>query len=415
MDQDEPPSASAPASFLSRPVSNTLKGVLKQRRSPPSPSTLVDPPQPSASGDTTPADGTPSAPRSSAKRVRVVEPSVEALDELRAQWASMAGQSKGAGGIGGFRRTRDFYSKSQGGSAVIKRSPTARGVPLTPGESDPEDRESGSDSESDETCPPTAGDTPTPIGRPQLDKLSPTPPARASSLSSPTRAGRARDSSLPRTASGSPAAGPAATLGSGPRSSSPAFIASRPGTRRRTSNSSAQGERSASPSSPLDSAAQPKWLKKGKKGKAGKGGAEVVVEVPATAEEDAEAAAPVDAPELEFPSVGDKAILDAVALLPKKKEGEASPASHPLVTATPPSVPKPMTPVATSTRVTRSNPTPSPPSALAGVPTSSPSPVLPRRSSSIRQVSAAADRPVAGMLGRGASFEESEAPRALVA
>ncbi|GAA5992795.1 hypothetical protein JCM11641_001042 [Rhodosporidiobolus odoratus] len=67
------------------------------------------------------ADTGSSLPSSMRKSVRVVEPSLHELQALRALWSSpeMQGET-GAGGIGGYRRTRDFYSRSQGGKAIIK-------------------------------------------------------------------------------------------------------------------------------------------------------------------------------------------------------------------------------------------------------------------------------------------------------
>ncbi|GAA5857359.1 hypothetical protein JCM8547_002240 [Rhodosporidiobolus lusitaniae] len=68
----------------------------------------------------------PSPPPRSSKTVRVIEPSLVELEALRELWASPEMQAQGGqGGIGGYRRTRDFYSKSQGGKAVIKRAGAA--------------------------------------------------------------------------------------------------------------------------------------------------------------------------------------------------------------------------------------------------------------------------------------------------
>ncbi|GAA5831108.1 hypothetical protein JCM11251_005147 [Rhodosporidiobolus azoricus] len=81
---------------------------------PPSPS-----PAPSSASTPTvlPRTASPARP----KRVRIAEPVKDELEALREMWASPELQGDGGnGGIGGYRRTRYFYSKSQGGKAVIK-------------------------------------------------------------------------------------------------------------------------------------------------------------------------------------------------------------------------------------------------------------------------------------------------------
>ncbi|POY70731.1 hypothetical protein BMF94_6141 [Rhodotorula taiwanensis] len=57
-----------------------------------------------------------------ARRVRIVEPELAELEHLREVWSAPEMQAMtGSAGIGGYRRTRDFYSRSQGGPAVVKR------------------------------------------------------------------------------------------------------------------------------------------------------------------------------------------------------------------------------------------------------------------------------------------------------
>ncbi|GAA5884958.1 hypothetical protein JCM6882_007170 [Rhodosporidiobolus microsporus] len=83
---------------------------------------VVASPSPSPSPSASSAPSLPSRTASPApKRVRIAEPSLDELQGLRELWASPEMLAEGGnGGIGGYRRTRDFYSKSQGGKAVIK-------------------------------------------------------------------------------------------------------------------------------------------------------------------------------------------------------------------------------------------------------------------------------------------------------
>ncbi|GAA6000566.1 hypothetical protein JCM10207_004553 [Rhodosporidiobolus poonsookiae] len=72
----------------------------------------------------------PTPARKPSKQVRVVEPNLSEIEALRVLWSSPEMQGEyGAGGIGGYRRTRDFYSRSQGGKALIKRPGAAAPAP----------------------------------------------------------------------------------------------------------------------------------------------------------------------------------------------------------------------------------------------------------------------------------------------
>lgn len=71
-----------------------------------------------------------------ARRVRIVEPELAELELLREVWSAPEMQAMtGSTGIGGYRRTRDFYSRSQAGPAVVKRpggaTPTTEGAAAT--------------------------------------------------------------------------------------------------------------------------------------------------------------------------------------------------------------------------------------------------------------------------------------------
>ncbi|GAA5865860.1 hypothetical protein JCM3774_003120 [Rhodotorula dairenensis] len=198
--------------------------------------------------------------RSPPKRVRIVEPELEELELLRQLWSSPEMQAMtGSTGIGGFRRTRDFYSKSQGGSAVVKR-PTAHAVSnAEAGSLIPATKE-----DDDEGVPVVAG--PTPAVKPLLrlrdpGNLAAPKSARQSSLS-PVPTNRRHRTLSPT----SPAAG-------GARAGSPAFIVgsqssaakASPNRRRALSPAtvSATGTRTASPG-PGGLAADvagPRWIR----------------------------------------------------------------------------------------------------------------------------------------------------------
>ncbi|GJN88006.1 hypothetical protein Rhopal_000961-T1 [Rhodotorula paludigena] len=122
------------------------------------------------------------------KHVRVVEPSRDELETMRAVWASPDMQgADGLGGIGGFRRTRDFYSKSQGGTAVIKRPGTSESSKAAaPGKPIPATR--ADESEEDSSDPPAstrpARRAPRFAASPAIARtasLSPTPSSRSRS------------------------------------------------------------------------------------------------------------------------------------------------------------------------------------------------------------------------------------------
>ncbi|GAA6043062.1 hypothetical protein JCM8097_005143 [Rhodosporidiobolus ruineniae] len=289
---------------MSRPPPSGLKGCLKRaerfeaslRVSPttalveqssasPSPS---HPPSPSPS----PA---PPVPKS-AKRVRLLEPSLAELNLLRLTWSSPDLQGPfGAGGIGGYRRTRDFYSKSQGGRAVIKPAPgvaaagasavvggakaekerkeespartaVGRVIPATKAD---DDLDALTTEEEDSSSPPTGGGrtssparprraprlvlpaqqrgsslSPSPITRRHTRTLSPASPTSPSHKVSPSRRRALSPVLAPVGASGS---------GSGGRAQSPS-----PGHERAPSPSGAGAGSGVGAGA---GAAQPKWVK----------------------------------------------------------------------------------------------------------------------------------------------------------
>ncbi|GAA5998128.1 uncharacterized protein JCM10292_002342 [Rhodotorula paludigena] len=188
------------------------------------------------------------------KHVRVVEPSRDELETMRAVWASPDMQgADGLGGIGGFRRTRDFYSKSQGGTAVIKRPGTSESSKAAaPGKPIPATR--ADESEEDSSDPPAST---RPARRAPRFAASPAI-ARTASLS-PTPSSRSR-----RPTSPSP-------LNPSARSPSPAFIVgarsaagakSSPTRRRALSPTHQPRSQSLSPAPGSDRAsAVPRWVK----------------------------------------------------------------------------------------------------------------------------------------------------------
>ncbi|TKA57079.1 hypothetical protein B0A53_01035 [Rhodotorula sp. CCFEE 5036] len=201
-----------------------------------------------------------------AKRVRIVEPELEELELLRELWSSPEMQAMtGSSGIGGFRRTRDFYSRSQGGSAVVKRpGASAGGAAATVAESG--SLIPATKSDDDEGVPVVAGplssskvksvqrlrDSVQSTASPHLarpNSLSPAPIHRRHRTLSPTSASAA----------------------AGGRSGSPAFIVgsqssaakASPNRRRALSPgvASTSGARSGSPGGAAMDVTGPRWIK----------------------------------------------------------------------------------------------------------------------------------------------------------
>lgn len=216
LDNEPEPVNQPPPNYrlISSPTPTHIRSALRK-------SLQTPPPTPKSQTATETAADSPalSAAASAKRRVRVIEPDVEALEALREYWTGIGTPLTG---IGGYRRTRLFYSKSQGGASAVRRASVRRGVALIPGESD-NDQDS-----SDDTSPPTAIDTPTPIGRPALAKIAvPTPPIRTSSLKSPTRTSKKRASSVSRSASSPTSPEPHVHLSS-PQPASPAAAPIKP-------------------------------------------------------------------------------------------------------------------------------------------------------------------------------------------
>lgn len=137
--KDSQPNGDAAArdkwSYTSKPGPEGLRSCLRKRHAGVDATASFDTSAPHSTDSTRPGTpvnagplrpaGTPPPP---AKRVRIVEPELEELELLRELWSSPEMQAMtGSSGIGGFRRTRDFYSKSQGGSAVVKRPGASAG------------------------------------------------------------------------------------------------------------------------------------------------------------------------------------------------------------------------------------------------------------------------------------------------
>lgn len=369
------------------------------------------------SPEASPAAVTPStgaAGTAGRKQVRVVEPDVEALEALREYWT---GVGTPLTGIGGYRRTRLFYSKSQGGPGSVRRTRVRRGVPLTPGQSDDEDQAAGVEEEedeedsSDDTTPMTAIDTPTPIGRPgSVKPAAPAPPARTSSLSPSKPAAKAtkkRDNPQQRSPASPKADAPLFPL---PSSMSlrtqPAFVASRPGIRRRASSGSpVPVERATLAQAGGAGVGQTKARgKKNAQGGGPTGGGAVTAKV--TYVEDAAAGVGGSSSEFEDATTDEDATKTHIG-----SEGNTDPSSPPSrVTITLPAVVKPATPPPTGTQQDARAAAASTPTGTATESVSPTSSQFPRRTGSI----AAAERPAGMLSGRTDSFGEAS-PRALVA
>ncbi|GAA5829534.1 hypothetical protein JCM5353_001284 [Sporobolomyces roseus] len=129
----------------------TDEKVESSRQSPsPSPSISVSsssshsfysPPLPSPSPPLLPVVPSTPIPARPRKTVSILEPSLVELEALRTMWDSPEMQSSvnggfGLGGIAGYRRTRDYYARGQGGRGVNKtassKTPSPAPPPATP-------------------------------------------------------------------------------------------------------------------------------------------------------------------------------------------------------------------------------------------------------------------------------------------
>ncbi|BGP29468.1 hypothetical protein JCM10296v2_001207 [Rhodotorula toruloides] len=235
--------------FSSKPTPSGLRGCLKRVVVETSVEKVVEVAAIESEGRSSPA------PRS-AKSVRVVEPNLDDIRALRELWASPEMQGPGGlGGIGGYRRTRDFYSKSQGGTAVIKRTTAIAPVVLK--------KVAGPGS----VIPATKEDESETVTEDEDDDAAPTKPRRTSRVSS-LASSTTRTSSL----SPSPATRRQRTLSptssSSTRSGSPAFVVgaaakSSPSRRRALSPTLGASPRtsSLSPGPPSVRPVVPKWVK----------------------------------------------------------------------------------------------------------------------------------------------------------
>lgn len=114
--------------MLSKPIPKGVRSCIKGPASPaPAPAVIEE-----ATSTASTATSEDSASTPTRKSVRVVDPEAEraSLEALREFWSAPASHGQGSGGaqagsngIAGYRRTRDIYTKGQGGTAVIKRAP----------------------------------------------------------------------------------------------------------------------------------------------------------------------------------------------------------------------------------------------------------------------------------------------------
>lgn len=219
-DDDSPLVPAGPFRLVSRPIPESVKPCLRPRHIGIGTASFRD-----RLGEGADDDEAVSRPRSASttgKTVRLVEPESKAtLLALRELWSGEGGKP-GRGGIAGYRRTREIYTKGQGGTAVIKGPPAPIIPPIVVfGDSDPPSPAQpllASTSESDSETDATAPDQPPPK-RPLRSPAHPPhqTPARSSSLTRP----RSRSSSSsPRSAS--------PLSSQRPRSASPALRPSTP-------------------------------------------------------------------------------------------------------------------------------------------------------------------------------------------
>lgn len=162
-----------------------------------------------------------SLPLSLPRHVRIIEPELDELELLREVWSTPEMHAvTGHRGIGGFRRTRDFYSKSQGGSAVVKRpagtaakdaAPVAVPAKTETEKDTPSEQKEGDDQVGNVEPIPSLGARSSPRSLGSLNTLSPASSRQKSP--SPVSANRRPHRTL------SPS-----TSANGARSSSPAFV-----------------------------------------------------------------------------------------------------------------------------------------------------------------------------------------------
>ncbi|GAA5941235.1 hypothetical protein JCM1841_003882 [Sporobolomyces salmonicolor] len=179
-------------------------------------------PSPSPSPSPPPLLTKPAKPKS----VRLLEPSLADLVALRELWSSPAMQGQGgAGGIAGYRRTRDFYVRGQGGRAVVKR-PGA--VVVESKDNGPaggkkvDDKEGTTEEEEEDDETPSRCLSSSSTRRPlRLSALS-APSAAPPSLPAPSST--ARSSSLSPSPLSRRALSPSSPASSAARSPSPAFL-----------------------------------------------------------------------------------------------------------------------------------------------------------------------------------------------
>ncbi|GAA5895735.1 hypothetical protein JCM5296_007409 [Sporobolomyces johnsonii] len=260
-----------------------------------SPSSSSDEAQPSPSTSPSPSPPPFVTKSTKPKSVRLLEPSLADLIALRELWSSPAMQGQGgAGGIAGYRRTRDFYVRGQGGRAVVKRP----GAGLEGKENGPVggkkvngDEGTTEEEEEDDETPsrrPSAGST--------RRSLRPSAPAAPPSLPAPSST--ARSSSLSPSPLPRRALSPSSPSSSTSRSPSPAFlVGAHSKTRRRalspsglSSSSAASRTSSLSPGSGSGSGeggsgrGMPRWVRT----KAGRGVSPAPRRVEATASDEDE-------------------------------------------------------------------------------------------------------------------------------
>lgn len=208
-------------SYTSKPTPEGLRSCLRKQHAGADATAFAPHSVDSTRPDTPDTTGSPRSAGTTpppAKRVRIVEPELEELELLRELWSSPEMQAMtGSSGIGGFRRTRDFYSRSQGGSAVVKRpGASAGGAAATVAESG--SLIPATKSDDDEGVPIVAGPPSSKVKsvqrlRDSVQSAAPHHPARPNSLS-PAPAYRRHRTLSPTSAS----------TGAGGRAGSPSFI-----------------------------------------------------------------------------------------------------------------------------------------------------------------------------------------------
>ncbi|GAA5965729.1 hypothetical protein JCM21900_006737, partial [Sporobolomyces salmonicolor] len=181
------------------------------------------------------------------KSVRLLEPSLADLIALRELWSSPAMQGQGgAGGIAGYRRTRDFYVRGQGGRAVVKRpgavAESKDNGPAGGKKVDDKEGTTGEEEEDDETPSRCLSSSST---RRPLRLSAPCAPS-AAPPSLPAPSSTARSSSLSPSPLSRRALSTSSPASSASRSPSPAFlVGAHSKTRRRALSPSGRSSSSA--------------------------------------------------------------------------------------------------------------------------------------------------------------------------